>query len=100
MLTYTFTVTNTGDYSDTVALAASGVWTPTLSTYSLAGLGSGLSESVTMTVAIPLTAMHGVSDTAVVTATSTISPTMSPVSQATTTVRWHTIYLPLVMRQG
>jgi hypothetical protein len=55
---------------------------------------------VTMTVAIPLTAMHGVSDTAVVTATSTISPTMSPVSQATTTVRWHTIYLPLVMRQG
>ena len=100
VLTYTFTVTNTGDYSDTVALAASGVWTPTLSTYSLAGLGSGLSESVTMTVAIPLTAMHGVSDTAVVTATSTISPTMSPVSQATTTVRWHTIYLPLVMRQG
>jgi hypothetical protein len=96
---YTLTVTNTGDYSDTVTLTARGVWTPTLSTYSVAWLGPGLSESVTVTVVIPLTATHGASDMAVVTATSTISSTMSRVSQVMTTVRWHTIYLPLVMRE-
>jgi hypothetical protein len=97
-VSYTLRVTNTGDYTDTIDLATGGVWTPYLSTLVVPSLGPNLSEIVTLTVDIPLVASSGTSDTAVVTATSTISPALSRTAKMTTTALMHKIYIPIVLK--
>jgi len=97
---YTLTVSNTGDYTDTIALSAAATWTTTLSTSLLPGLGPGLGQVVILTVTVPLLGAHGVQDLAVVTATSSISPALSTTAQVTTTrAPVSMLYLPVVLRQ-
>jgi hypothetical protein len=97
-VTYALTVTNSGSCGDRVVLAAGGLWTPTLSSPVIPALGAGLAEMLTLTVDIPPSATGGMSDTAAVTATSTISPALSREAQVTTTTPYHKVYLPIVVK--
>ncbi|MCP4287417.1 MAG: hypothetical protein GY792_23760, partial [Gammaproteobacteria bacterium] len=72
VVTYTFTVTNTGEYTDTIAISASGTWAAALSDAS-ATLGAGESATVELWVTVPGIldgVMDGDMDTTMVTATS------------------------------
>jgi hypothetical protein len=95
---YTLRVTNTGDYTDTIDLAAAGLWTPSLSTLVVLSLGPNLSEILTLTVDIPFAASSGMSDTAVITATSTISPALSRTDRMTKTALIHRTHMPVILK--
>ena len=70
-VTYTLVLTNAGNYTDTFTLTVgSTAFTTTVTPSSVGPLGQGLSQSVAVTVQIPAGAAPGVSDTAIVTATS------------------------------
>jgi len=88
-VTYTLTVTNTGNASDTFTVSAlsggPGLWTTTPSTLSVGPLGPGASTTFTVDVAIPGGALSGDSDVATVTVTSSDTVT-SASSTLTTTV--------------
>ncbi len=70
VLTYSLTITNTGDVADTFSLVASGhSWTTTLSDSSVT-LAAGASAALTVTVNIPPGALGNDHDAVTVTATS------------------------------
>jgi len=83
-LSYTVTVKNEGNISDTYALtvADSAGWGPTLSRYSLA-LGPKAYDTVTLTVTIPTDASVGDQDNITITAKSTVDPTVSDSAKCT-----------------
>ncbi|MBE2198541.1 MAG: S8 family serine peptidase [Anaerolinea sp.] len=83
-VTYTLTLTNTGTNTDTFDLAATGVWTTTLSESSVT-LASGSSTQVAVTVAIPADAADGEMDAAEVTAASQTDPAATADVTLTTT---------------
>ncbi len=84
VVTYTFMITNTGDFTDTFALDASGVWTATLSDASVE-LGAAESTIFELWVTVPGDADDGDLDTTTVTATSALDPTVSDTVLAMTT---------------
>lgn len=102
-VTYTVWVTNTGDATDTFMLDVSGAsWLTTLETMTVT-LGSGLGTSVEVTVQIPLTATHGSTDMATVSATSLADPSATDSVMLTTTAvvpepEDTFIYLPIIMK--
>jgi uncharacterized membrane protein len=100
VVVYTLTVTNTGNYTDTFSLSASGVWPVTLSVDNTGPLAPGGSLVVELSVAIPPAAELGSSDTATVTARSEFDPGVSAQAQVVTTAespRWW-VYLPIVLK--
>jgi hypothetical protein len=104
-VTYVFTVTNMGIFTDTFSLTLTGwVWPSTLSMTTTNALAPGASQTVTLTVGIPLTATAGVTDTVTLTAISMLDPGVSDSAIATTLAEatpvesWH-IYLPIISRQ-
>jgi uncharacterized membrane protein len=95
---YTFTLTNTGNYTDTFALAISGTWLTYLPDGVTTGpLSTGQAIMVTLLVAIPTDGMPGDSDVTMLTATSGLDSNVSVSAQATTTVYYRN-YLPVVTK--
>ncbi len=103
-LTYAVTLTNTGGYTDSFTLDLTAVWTATISPAAVTDLGVGRSLPLTVTVVIPLSATHGISDTVTLIATSANDPQVFASIAATTTalvpdeLRYY-LYLPLVARE-
>jgi len=96
-LTYTVTLTNTSNTTDTIVLDASGnSWTTNLPVTE-ATLGAGESTQVIVYVTIPADAAGGEYDTATITATSQGDPGVSDSATLTTTALvTFKIYMPLV----
>jgi hypothetical protein len=85
IVTYTVSITNTGNSVDTYALAISGnAWATDLST-DVVTLNAGENTAVLVTVDIPPGAMAGENDTATLTATSQNSSNTSDATDLTTT---------------
>jgi uncharacterized membrane protein len=88
-VTYTLTIHNAGQYTDTYALALSGLeaWTTSLSAASVGPLGAGDSDDVVVTVEVPDFATEYVygSDTFTVTATSDWTTSVADSASGTTT---------------
>ena len=100
VVTYTLTVTNTGNVSDTFDLTASGnAWGSAVTT-PVGPLSPGTSGHVYVAVSIPANAADGDFDTVMVTATSRGDNTKSDSAVLTTTAQivGHDIYLPLIMK--
>ncbi len=83
---YTFTIVNQGNYTDTFNLTANGAWTPTLPVSVIDPLAAGESLAFTLQVVVPASAAYGDSDTADITARSTLDPGASSSAVVLTTV--------------
>jgi hypothetical protein len=92
-VSYTLTVENTGNYTDEVTLATSGVWTATVSAETVA-LGAGESAQVTVEVHVPAGTPADEMDVTQVTATSGLSDAVYVVVELETTAAWMQTYLP------
>ena len=100
IVTYTLTLTNTGNLTDTFDLALAGHGWATAVADSAITLAAGASADVTLTVTIPLTATHPAQDTVTVTAVSQGDSDVSAHVALTTAVlrTGYHIFLPLVVR--
>jgi hypothetical protein len=85
---YTHTLVNTGNYTDTFALAKSSSqgWTVSVSPPGTIALPAGGSSAVVVSVTVPAGTLSGAVDTVVVTATSQLSATSRASVSDTTTV--------------
>jgi choice-of-anchor B domain-containing protein len=99
-LNYTFTVTNTGDYTDTYTLEANGVWDPSLSASDTGVLAAGVSFGFTLTVTVPISYTGTVSDVTNLLATSGLDPLTTATTSATTNMVLWTLNLPTVLQEG
>ncbi|MEM7028594.1 MAG: NEW3 domain-containing protein [Chloroflexota bacterium] len=91
VLTFSHTLTNSGNVTDSVSLIASSVrgWDVTISPTLTTILNGGASTLVEVTVTLPLTGLDsysGTVDTIVVTATSILSPTITDTTTDTVTI--------------
>ena len=85
---YTFTLTNTGNSSDSYAISITGAtWSTVANPTTVGPVAAGASATVQVQVTVPSNAVDGTSDTATVTATSQGDNTQSASSTATTTVQ-------------
>lgn len=101
-VTYTVTITNSGNITDTFDLALTGnVWPTTLSTSSTT-LAAGAGATFTVAVSIPPGAPGNSTDSATLTATSRGDVAMSDSAILSTTCLGpqHRLYLPLVFRNS
>lgn len=97
VVTYTLTVTNTGNMTDTFSFTAAGeTWTTGLPAD--VTIDAGESMDVEVTVAIPAAAADGDSDSVTITATSDGDNNETASSELTTTAVFYYIYLPVVMK--
>jgi hypothetical protein len=98
-VTYTLTISNTGQVTDKVNLEAAGqTWSTNLSTAQV-NLAPSTSANFTVTVAIPLDAVDQAVDTVTITVISQgdSSKTDTAVLTTTSTGRPTTIYLPIIL---
>jgi uncharacterized membrane protein len=99
-VTYTLSITNTGNGNDSFDIGLSGnTWLAAISETS-ADLGPGESTTVEVVVQIPEDAATGEMDTATVTVTSDSDDTVSDSAVLTTTAEeaTYTLYLPIIMK--
>ncbi|MBK8985136.1 MAG: hypothetical protein IPM39_03495 [Chloroflexi bacterium] len=99
MVTYTLSITNTGNVSDTFAITLGGsAWGAAAP--GIVALGEGESAQFVVGVAVPLTAVHGQSDSVTITATSAGDALATAVSVLTTTAvnGDYSIYLPVILK--
>jgi len=88
VMTYTLTVRNTGERSDTYMLSKVGnTWPTTLSVASVGPLAPNATARFSVTVQVPFTALSGTQDVATITACSTGDPAVSDSATLTTTAR-------------
>jgi hypothetical protein len=105
VVTYTVTVTNTGDITDSFTISNTGnSWATSLSAISLT-LGAGESEQVMVMVTVPADAANNDTDTVTITAVSDTDGSASDSVDLTTTAvveetSGYTIYLPFIMNSG
>jgi len=98
IITYTLTVSNQGDVTETVNRTYTGsTWEVVLSVQSL-DLGIGESAMVVIYVTVPEGAELGDSDVLVLTATSAGNPFATDSSTLTTTAFWYRTILPLALK--
>ncbi len=97
---YQFTVTNTGDYTDSFTLSLAGIWTATLPAGDNTGLlAPGASATVTVLVQVPGDVERGASEVTTLTATSDLDPAISASAEVTTTaIVGYFIHLPIVSK--
>ena len=100
VLTFTHTLTNTGNTIDTFDLTLTGDWA-TLLTATPLTLTAGATATVQVEVAVPATALYDTVNTTLITTTSQLSPEVLAAVRNTVTVhsRESQIFLPLVLRQ-
>lgn len=97
-VTYTLTLTNTGNLTDTFNVDVSGQTWPTSASATDIVLGKGEMASFTVVVTIPTTAVHPENAVTTVTVTSAGDTAVKADATLTTAVNRHVIYLPLVTR--
>ena len=101
LVSYTVTVTNTGNTVDSFAVELAGnSWTTTRTPTSITNLAAGQSTTVTVQVTIPANAVNNAADTVGVTVTSQADNTKSSTVSLTTTasITEYMIFLPLISR--
>ncbi|MCB9133901.1 MAG: choice-of-anchor B family protein [Anaerolineales bacterium] len=103
VVSYTLTMTNTGEVTDTFTLSVSGVWTVTVSVKNVT-LGAGASMRVTVWVTVPGDVVAGASDATTVTATSqsdgsaTASVTLTTTALALPPEEGFSVNIPIIYR--
>ncbi|HNB51816.1 MAG TPA: FixG Ig-like domain-containing protein, partial [Anaerolineales bacterium] len=90
-VTYTLSVTNTGNASDTFDLSVASTWPATLSDTSVA-LDAGATTTIWVAVTVPAGTADGDADVATVTATSQADPTATDSADLTTTADVTPVY--------
>ncbi len=86
VVSYDFQLTNTGDYTDSFTLAATGVWTATLPAGDGTGpIAPGARIAVTVLVTIPAGVVDGQTDVTTLTAASVLDANFNAFAQITTT---------------
>jgi hypothetical protein len=98
ILTYTITVTNTGEAGDMFSIVVDGNLWDTSAPATTIWLESYVSEEVQVVVSIPLDALPGSVDVAVLTFTSQHDPESTDTVTLTSRVPFLYNYLPIVMR--
>ncbi|MCB9135041.1 MAG: proprotein convertase P-domain-containing protein [Anaerolineales bacterium] len=97
LVSYTLTLTNTGNVTDTIDLSADYVWIPVLSDARFV-LGAGVSTTFTVWVQIPDDVPNGSSDVATVIAISQNDGSATDSAELTTTAIFNRIYIPLIYK--
>ncbi len=102
-LSYQFTLTNTGEFTDSFTLEVSGVWTTTLEGADNTGLlGPGTSKAITVLVTVPEGVVDGDTDVATLTAASDQDVAITASAQVTSTARvvpsGFKILMPIITR--
>ena len=96
VLTYTITVENTGDYTDTFAITLSGnLWPTSLSTSSVGPLAAGASDEVEVYVVI---GSDGADDTAAITFTSGLDGDVSTSVNLVSVRGQYLLFVPLAVK--
>jgi hypothetical protein len=99
-VTYTLTVTNNGNGTESFTLALSGhSWPATLSRTGVS-LAAGASTPAQLVVTVPVGTAGGAADTVTVAATAHSDATVSDSVTVTTTASRSYLFLPLVPRDG
>ena len=105
VLTFTHTLTNTGEVTDTFDLTFTGVWGELLTTTPIT-LTVGATATVQVRITVPTGIISGTVNSTVITATSRLAPTVYASVRDTITVYTEPvepprsyIFLPLVLRQ-
>ncbi len=98
VITYTFTITNTGNYTDTFNLSADGVWHASLSQTTTGQMLPGASVQAILWVDVPGDAADQSSDITTVQAVSTLDASVTAQVQVTTTAVWRRMFLPVMMK--
>jgi hypothetical protein len=98
LVAYEFTVTNSGDYTDTFSLEVSGVWPASLPGGDTTGaLAAGASVGVTVLVEVPEAVSPGATDVTTLMVTSGLDPAVFAEVQVTTTASFFSI-LPIMLK--
>jgi uncharacterized membrane protein len=98
LVEYEFSVTNSGDYTDSFSLATDGVWAASLpGGSSTEPLGAGESVTVVVLVEVPSGVEAGETDTTSLKATSMLKPEVFSVGEVTTTASLVSL-LPIIVR--
>lgn len=98
---YTLAVHNLGTVQDSFGVSLSrNTWDVTSDTGTIGPLAAGAADALVITVAVPVTATDGMTDTVDVKITSVGDPGESSSSRLTTTARRNRLYLPLLMSGG
>lgn len=100
VITYTHTLTNSGNYTDSFALTYSSSQGWALVAPPSVTLAAGGTQQVVVTVSVPAGAAVGVVESTVITATSQAAPPIFDTATDTTTVEEYRIFLPLVLHDG
>lgn len=97
VVTYTLNLSNIGTADDTYVVTAASGWAISLpeTTFTIT---SGLSSPVSVAITVPLAAMSGDFDTAVITATSQTDAMVAASVSLTTTAGSEIIYLPVAFK--
>jgi hypothetical protein len=96
-ISYPFTITNTGDFTDTFTFKLEGLWQASLSPIEAADLGAGDHLEVTLTVEVPNQFSGDYQDTTTITATSSLDANIQAVAKARTIGLFSQIYLPIIV---
>jgi hypothetical protein len=96
-VTYTLTLANTGDLSDTYTMTVASEWSA-VGPSSLGPISPSLGVGFVVTVTVPMEIMYGESDVATVTAISGGDPRAMASATLTTTVESLTTYLPILLK--
>jgi hypothetical protein len=97
LTTYALTVRNTGNISDTYLVEMDGnAWETTSSADLIGPIDVDAVDALEITVAVPITASDGVTDTVDVVVTSVGDARESAISTLTTTAMGKTCYLPII----
>ena len=97
VVTHTYTITNTGDYTDTFGLTVTGAWTAALSADTSGALPTSGSMTVTLTVDIPPDAGDGELGIVMLTAASGLDVGVTSTATAITAAEWYKFYLTLIL---
>jgi uncharacterized membrane protein len=95
---FVFSVANTGNFADIYDLSVSSDWSASLSITRTELILPGQSGMVTLTVDVPSGVVEFTTDTATLTAVSSLDASVTSVGLATTTAVWNRLYLPSLSR--